>query len=66
MNEHPDRSTPDDHAQPSATPEIRLTCREQQVATRIATGAARALKKLGLKNNVELARHALRQGWVTL
>jgi DNA-binding CsgD family transcriptional regulator len=24
------------------------------------------MRKLGLRNNVELARHALREGWVTL
>jgi len=32
----------------------------------VDTHRAHILDKLGVRNNVELARHALREGWVTL
>lgn len=45
-----------------------FTLREHEdlpLRRRAMLGALHVLKKLGLRNNVELARHALRVGWVS-
>lgn len=52
---------------------LALGSRNQDIAKQldisiktVDTHRQHVLKKLKLRNNVELARHALRQGWVTL